>query len=139
MCWGPTCQHWWKAIDKLGLNKNQLFQKLCFVELGKKTNCPTNCITGNGKIKQIVQPIVVCGMGKKKQGQNQLCFVKLGKKRKGKTNGDEGNCKEKSRTKQLWKKKLSFQLLFVGIGRKKQWQNQVQRCWKEIKEITSKE
>jgi len=87
----------------------------------------------------MVLSIVVCGMREKKKGQNQLCFVKLGKKRKGKTNGDEGNCKEKSRTKQLWKKKLSFQLLFVGIGRKKQWQNQVQRCWKEIKEITSKE
>ena len=60
----------------------------------------------------MVLPIVVCGMREKKKGQNQLCFVKLGKKRKGKTNGDEGNCKEKSRTKQLWKKKLSFQLLF---------------------------
>ena len=78
----------------------------------------------------MVQPIVVCGMGGKNKGQNQLCFVKLGKKKRSKPMAMKEIVKKNQGQNNCEKKKLSFQLLFVGIGRKKQLQNQLQRCWK---------
>ena len=89
---------------------NQLSYQLWFVEWENKTKGKTNCVLWNWGKKERAKPMAMKEIVKKNQGQN--------------------NCE---------KKKLSFQLLFVGIGRKEQWQNQVQRCWKEIKEITSKE
>jgi hypothetical protein len=63
-------------------------------------------ILASGQTKQIVLGIVVCGMEK----QNKFGIVLCGM-------GEDN--------------KLCSELCNVAIGRKEQWQNQVQSCWKE--------
>ena len=88
------------------VKSNQWSYQLWFVEWGKKKKGKTNCVLWNWGKKERAKPIVFCEIGEKKKGQNQ------------------------------WRwRKLSFQLLFVGIGRKKQLQNQVQRCWKKERKL----